>query len=99
AGRFYGLMAGRLDPRAARHRPRAHDQARIRVERAPAKGRRASAWLEPDLLERSRPRVGVDQHQRGLGHAGPDAARPDELVERTEPRALVEELLDLMQQR
>src|SRR5207248_3409910 len=33
------------------------------------------------------------------GHARPEPARPDELIERPEARALVDELLDLMQQR
>src|SRR5688572_530553 len=63
--------------------------------------RRARRLLrfELDVLERRRPRVGVDQHQARLGHAGPDAARPDELVERTEPRPLVDELLDLVEHR
>ena len=58
-----------------------------------------SALLEPDLLEGRRPRIGVDQHQRGLLHPGPDAARPDVLADRPEPHPLVDELLDLVQHR
>src|SRR5262247_971712 len=33
--------------------------------------------LQPHLLEGRRPRVRVDEHQRGLGHARPDGAGPD----------------------
>src|SRR5437879_8559220 len=48
--------------------------------------------LEPHVLQRSRPRVGVDQHQRRLRDARPDRARPAALPERPEPDALVEQL-------
>src|SRR5207244_6282130 len=55
-----------------------------------------SLRLEPDLLVGRRPGIRVDQEQRRLGHAGADAAGPDEFVERTEADAVVDELLDLM---
>src|SRR4029450_6145747 len=57
------------------------------------------ATRPPNASQRRRPRVRLDQHQRRLGDARPDAARPDELPERPEAHALVEELLDLMQRR
>src|SRR5438093_3732188 len=53
-----------------------------------AAGRRSSSpcpdsfCLEPDLLVGRRPGIRVDQEQRRLGHAGADAAGPDEFVER-----------------
>src|SRR3989442_3495145 len=53
--------------------------------------------LEPDLLVGRRPGIRVDQEQRRLGHAGADAAGPDEFVEGTEADALVDELLDLVE--
>src|SRR6266849_6251217 len=53
--------------------------------------------LQPDLLERRRPGIGVDQHQRGLLHARPDPAGPEELEDGPESHALVERLLDLVQ--
>src|SRR5881628_2917736 len=56
----------------------------------------SSFCLEPDLLVGRRPGIRVDQEQRRLGHAGADAARPDEFVERTEADAVVDELLDLV---
>src|SRR5262249_58499620 len=34
--------------------------------------------LEPHVLQRSRPRIRVDQHQPRLGDARADAAHPDE---------------------
>src|SRR5207245_9112989 len=54
--------------------------------------------LRPYLLERCRPGIGIDQHQRGLLHARPDSARPEELEDGPEAHALVEGLLDLVQQ-
>src|SRR5262245_62432963 len=79
------------------------DNSRASAGGAPAPRRPAArtalARLQAHLFERRRPRVGVDQHQRGLGHAGTDAARPDEFPERPEPHALVEELLDLVEYR
>src|SRR5207245_8449620 len=54
--------------------------------------------LQPYLLEWRRPGVGIDQHQPGLLHARPDSARPEELEDGTEAHALVEGLLDLVQQ-
>src|SRR5213593_2599352 len=56
-----------------------------------------SFCLEPDLLVGRRPGIRVDQEQRRLGHAGADAAGPDEFVERTEADAVEDELLDLVE--
>src|SRR6266498_1845127 len=58
-----------------------------------------SLLLEAHLFERRRPRVGVDQHQRGLLHPGPDSRRPDVFPDGREPHPLVDDLLDLVQQR
>src|SRR6266850_190393 len=62
------------------------------------RGRCHLPLLEPYLLERRRPRIGIDEHQCGLLHARPDAARPVELEDGRETHALVEHLLDLEQQ-
>src|SRR5438552_6172175 len=43
-----------------------------------------SALLEPDLFQGRRPRIGVDQHQRGLLHPWSHPARPDVLPDRPE---------------
>src|SRR5437879_11094852 len=51
------------------------------------------------LFERRRPRVGIDQHQRRLLDPWAHAARPDVVPDRPEPHPLVQELLDLMEQR
>src|SRR2546427_10496836 len=56
-----------------------------------------SLLLQPHLLERRRPRIRGDQHQRGLLHARPDRARPDEFEHGPESHALVEGLRDLVQ--
>src|SRR6266498_54995 len=56
-----------------------------------------SLLLQPHLLERRRPRIRIDQHQRGLLHAQPDRARPVEFEDGPESHALVEGLLDLVQ--
>src|SRR2546427_905667 len=53
--------------------------------------------FEPDLLVGRRPGIRVDQEQRRLGHAGADAAGPDEFVEGTEADTVVDELLDLVE--
>src|SRR5205823_6481444 len=54
--------------------------------------------LQADVLERRGPRVGVDQHETRLRDTRADPARPDELVQRTEPHAVVERLLDAVEQ-
>src|SRR6266478_6705044 len=54
---------------------------------------------ELHLFERRRPRVGIDQHQRRLLDPWAHAARPDVVPDRPEPHPLVQELLDLMEQR
>src|SRR5207237_2796126 len=59
---------------------------------------RGSAPLEADVLERGRPRIRIDHQEGGVGDAGPDGARPDVLVDRGEAHALVDELLDLVEQ-
>src|SRR5436190_23513918 len=56
-----------------------------------------SVLFEAHLFKRRRPRVGVDQHQRGLIHARTHPAGPDVLEDRTVPDALVHEALDLVQ--
>src|SRR5205823_3013480 len=53
--------------------------------------------LQPDILERRRPRKRVDLHQRGLLDARPDPARPEEVVDRRKPGPLVQHFLDLVQ--
>src|SRR5262245_30969906 len=58
-----------------------------------------SRALQPDLFEWRRPRIGIDEHQRWLGHARSDAARPDILEDGAVAHALVHEALDLMQHR
>src|SRR5215207_3039170 len=59
---------------------------------------RCSLLLQPDLFERRGPGIRVDQQERGLGHAGPDPARPDVLVDRRDADPLVHELLDLVEE-
>src|SRR5262249_21334083 len=56
-----------------------------------------SLRLQAHVLQRGRPGIRIDQHQARFRDAGPDAARPDELVERAEARAVVEHLLDLVE--
>src|SRR5439155_20107935 len=58
-----------------------------------------TSLLQLDLFQRRRPWIGIDQHERGLGHARADAARPDVLPDRSEPHAVVQDLLDLDQER
>src|SRR5215475_13181258 len=41
--------------------------------------------FEPHLFQWRRPRIRVDQEQRGLGHARPDPARPDVFPKGAEP--------------
>src|SRR5215813_6054572 len=65
--------------------------------RAPSGSKRSLSLLQPDLLEWRRPRIGIDQHQRGLLDARPDAAGPEELEDRRKAHPLVERLLDLEQ--
>src|SRR5262247_2939779 len=55
------------------------------------------ARLQPNVFQWRRPRIRIDQHQGRLRDPRPDAARPDELPERSESHALVEQLLDLVQ--
>src|SRR5262249_21631815 len=57
-----------------------------------------SSLLQAHILERRRPGVGVDRHQRRLLHPRSDAARPDVEPDGREHHALVHELLDLVQQ-
>src|SRR5262249_20180957 len=67
-----------------------------RPTRSPGRTSRAgSLLLEADLLERRRPRVRVDQHERGVFNPRPDRARPDVVVDGCEAHTLVEDLLDL----
>src|SRR4029453_8184635 len=40
-----------------------------------------ASLLQADVFEGCRPRVGIDQHQGGLGHFQAHAARPDEVVD------------------
>src|SRR2546428_779838 len=56
-----------------------------------------SGPLQPHLFQRRRPGIGIDQHERGLLHPGADAARPDIVVDRAIPDALVHQALDLVQ--
>src|SRR4029453_2386671 len=56
-------------------------------------------FLESHFLERCRPGIRVDEHQRRFLDPRPHAARPDVLPDRSEADALVDELLDLMQER
>src|SRR5580765_8651266 len=58
-----------------------------------------SALLQPHVFERRRPGIGVDQHERRILDARPDAAGPDVLEDRRDARALVHDLLDLVQER
>jgi hypothetical protein len=48
------------------------------------------------FLVRRRPRIGIDEQQRGVGHARAHAARPDVVVDHREADAVVEDLLDLV---
>src|SRR5689334_24738417 len=58
-----------------------------------------SAFLQADFLQRRRPRIRVDEHQRRLLHTWADAAGPDVIEDAREAGAVVEHLLDLMQHR
>src|SRR5882672_4164401 len=58
-----------------------------------------SFLLETNVFERRRPRIRIDQHQRRLLDPGADAARPDILVDRRDPDPVVDDLLDLVQER
>src|SRR5437870_12598028 len=60
---------------------------------------RSLVSLQAYLFERRRPGVGIDQHQRRLLDPRADPARPDVVPDRAEPHPLVDELLDLVQQR
>src|SRR5690348_13197502 len=55
--------------------------------------------LQPHFFQRRRPRIGIDQHQGGLGDARADAARPAVLPDRAQADAFVHEPLDLVQDR
>src|SRR5882762_166193 len=55
--------------------------------------------LQADLFERRRPGVGVDEHQCRVRDPRPDATWPDVLVDRRDPDPVVDDLLDLVQQR
>src|SRR6266481_3638315 len=57
-----------------------------------------ASLLEPHVLQGRRPRVGIDQHQGGLGHPRAHPARPDVIHDRCEADPLVERALDLVQQ-
>src|SRR6185295_15481895 len=58
-----------------------------------------SILFQTHLFQRRRPRVGVDQHQRRLGHARAHPARPHVLEDGTVPDALMYEALDVVQNR
>src|SRR5256885_6359064 len=58
-----------------------------------------SFLLETNVFERRRPRIRIDHHQRRLRHPRTDATRPDVLVDRCDPDPVVDDLLDLVQQR
>ena len=89
--------ARRTDRRSAGRTRRAGTRARRR--RGLARRRPSSVLLQAHVLERRRPRVRVDHHQRRLGHPRPDRARPDVLEDRRQAHALVDGLLDLVQDR
>src|SRR6185436_9156722 len=55
--------------------------------------------LEPDLFQRRRPGIGIDQHERGLGHPRPDAAGPHVLEDRAVAHPLVDQPLNLVELR
>src|SRR5712691_8891698 len=57
-----------------------------------------SFWLQTDLFERRRPGIGVDEHQRRLLHPRSDPTRPNVLVQGPEAHALVQKLLDFVQE-
>src|SRR5438093_12869457 len=57
------------------------------------------ALLEPDLFERRRPWIGIDEHERGVLHAGGDPARADAVVDGGEAHAGVALWLDLREPR
>jgi hypothetical protein len=65
----------------------------------PAMTGAASRLLQPHLLVRRRPRKGVDLHQRRVCHPRPDATRPEVVVDRRKPCPLVQDFLNLVQQR
>src|SRR5258706_2224710 len=54
--------------------------------------------LQPHVVERRRPGIGIDQHDAGLRHPRPDPARPDVLEDGPHAYALVDEPLDLVEQ-
>src|SRR5258705_4124853 len=53
--------------------------------------------LQPHILQRSRPRKGIDLHQRDLLDARPDPARPEIVEDRRKPGPLVQGFLDPVQ--
>src|SRR5919198_827280 len=70
--------------------------------RTPASGpgmTTTSLRFQAYLFHRCGPRIRVDEHERGLRHPRPDAARPDVLVDGPEPHPFVEQLLDLVEER
>src|SRR4051794_33951304 len=55
--------------------------------------------LQPDILQRRRPRERDDLRQRGLFDARSETGRPPIVVDRREPYAVAEHLLDIVQHR
>src|SRR2546430_12678898 len=60
---------------------------------------RSTLFPYTTLFRSRRPRIGIDHHERRVLHARSDPAGPDVLEDRRDPRALVHELLDLVQHR
>src|SRR5213594_20166 len=58
-----------------------------------------ASLLQPHVFDGRRPRVRIDQHQSGLRHLGADPARPDVIVDGSEPHPLVKQALDLVERR
>src|SRR5262245_5138134 len=97
AGRSSACIAFRMPPCLGVW-PYAGTRARsstVRTSRAIS----MSVLLQPDVLERRRPGVGRDRHERRILDARPDPAGPDVLEDRRDARALVHDLLNLVQER
>src|SRR5262245_63923043 len=96
AGRSSACIALRMPPRLGVW-PYAGSSRTSRRSARTERTRRMSVLLQAHVFERRRPRIRIDQHERGLGHPGPDPAGPDVLEDGCDAHALVHELLDLVQ--
>src|SRR4029077_409471 len=98
AGRASACIALRMPPRLGVW-PYAGKSRVMRISVRTSRAARMSVLSQAHVFERRRPRIRVDQHERGLRHPRADSAGPDVLEDRRDPHALVHDLLDLVQER